>query len=234
MCYSIRVISDLTRYKEIFGAEINQKAFDYLRAQQSEEPKKFIFAPDTDGRVFPKLWAPVVVEHQGERQIRPMRYQLVPYFSKTERYTRKNPKTGKAQEIAGTYNARVESLLTAKAWQRPFQSQHGVLLLSHFYEWVEKDGKKALIKFHPTKSPHIIAPCLWDTWYSEDRETIIQSFAIITRSPNPEVLKMGHDRTPVNLRISDVQAWLNPKEDSAQIINRLSSISSEYYEFEWE
>jgi putative SOS response-associated peptidase YedK len=211
MCFSVQVDMDLKALAKEFKASINQEAYKYFQEAQKRQPKQYKAITD-DGKLFTKLWAPVVIHHKNQNEIRPMRYQLLPSFCKKDKYTRLNPKTNRDIEIKSTYNARIESLNDKKAWQIPFGRYHGVLSVKSFYEWVEdENGQKKILEFYAPNNEKLNLACLFDTWYSADKTDIIQSFAIITRPPEPEVLAAGHDRTPVNLKTENIDKWLNPK-----------------------
>lgn len=206
MCFSVQAEIDLKKMSQLYKAQINEKAFDHFKSFAQKDPKNYKFVEE-DGRIFTKIWAPLIIHHKGKREIRPMRYQLLPHFCETNKYTRINPKTNRSVEIKNTYNARMESLLSGKAWQKPFTNYHAILPTISFYEWVESEGNKLVLEFKPKTKEHMNIACLYDNWFGEDGE-IIQSFAIVTRNPEPEVLEAGHDRTPVNLSHEDLDKWL--------------------------
>ena len=234
MCFSVEVETDLKKITKMFHAKVNNKAFEHFYQLQEEDPLKYKYVYSEDNRVYAKIWAPVICKVRGKLEIRPMRYQLLPHFSPSEKYTRINPKTGREVEIKGTYNARLESLTNARAWIKPFLRQHAILPVKQFYEWVEVQDKKKLISFHPQNEEYILAPCLYDTWYSHDKKKIIQSFAIITTTPAPEVLKMGHDRNPINIRQKSINTWLSPEEHTIdEIISLLKLPKESYYDYRW-
>ena len=88
--------------------------------------------------------------------------------------------------------------------------QHGLLVFEKFYEWVsdEATGKKKIVSFYPEDREMMWAPCLWDRW--TDGEQSLESFAIITTDPPPEISEAGHDRCPLFLREDLIDTWLNP------------------------
>ena len=223
MCFSVQIDMNLKSLASEYKASINNKAYSYFNDAQKRNPKQYK-SIDDDGKLFTKLWAPLIIHHKNQNEIRPMRYQLLPSFSKSNKYTRTIPRTNREVEIKSTYNARIESLVDKKAWQIPFGKYHGVLSVKSFYEWVEdEDGQKKILEFYAPENEKLNLACLFDTWYSEDRQDIIQSFAIITRPPEPEVLKAGHDRTPVNLKPEHIKNWLEPQklkpQELFQILN---------------
>jgi putative SOS response-associated peptidase YedK len=215
MCFSVQVDIDLKKLAYRFDATINEAAFEHFKKLENEDSNKYKYVYPEDQRVFAKVWAPIICEVRGERQIRPMRYQLLPSFCKEERYMRTD-ESGKEMEVKNTFNARLDSLQTAKAWQKPFTRLHAMLPVKKFYEWVPRNGHKAMISFAPQDEEYMLVPCLYDNWYSEDKSKIIQSFAIITDEPRPEVLEMGHDRTPINLNELNLGKWLSPQNNDIQ------------------
>ena len=214
MCFSVQVDIDLKKLSQLYKADINEKAFDHFKSASKKDPKAYKYVED-DGRIFTKIWSPIIIFHKGKREIRPMRYQLLPHFCETSKYTRINPKTQRKVEVKNTYNARMESLLSGKAWQKPFGNYHAILPTLSFYEWVESENGKEVLQFTPKTNEHMNIACLYDNWFGNDGE-IIQSFAIITREPEPEVLAAGHDRTPVNLSQSVIDQWLKADLNSPQ------------------
>src|SRR5690606_40087640 len=91
-----------------------------------------------DDRVFPGLYAPVMVWENGQRVVKPMRYQCRP-CGKPALYDRKFP---------GTYNARRDSL--EGFWAGQFCVTHGIMVATRFYENVEgPDGKNRVLEFTP-------------------------------------------------------------------------------------
>lgn len=153
-----------------------------------------------DRRIFPGIYAPVLVMEDGKRVIKPMRYQCRPQ-GKPAKNDLMYP---------GTYNARRDSL--EKYWKGLFGYSHGLMVANTFYENVEGEGgKNRVLQFTPrTEEPMLIA-CLWSHWSDpQGKEPDLLSFAAITDEPEPEVAAAGHDRTIINIRPENVDAWLNP------------------------
>lgn len=154
-------------------------------------------APE-DNRIFPLVYAPVLVSMDGRKRVLPMRYQCRPE-GKPAFYDRKYP---------GTYNARRDNL--EGFWAPLFGHHHGVVVAERFYENVEgEDGENRVLEFVPRDGSDLYIACLWSHWVGPDGEDLY-SFAAITDEPAPEVAAAGHDRTIVNLKPEHVEAWLNP------------------------
>jgi putative SOS response-associated peptidase YedK len=148
-----------------------------------------------DSRIFPGMYAPVMVLQGGKRILRPMRYQCRPE-GKPALYDRKYP---------GTYNARRDNL--EGFWKGLFGVRHGLMVADVFYENVTgADGKNQILAFTPKTGEPMLIACLWSPW-SGDGEDLL-SFAAITDEPEPEVAAAGHDRTIINIKPEHVDAWL--------------------------
>lgn len=65
---------------------------------------------------------------------------------------------------------------------------------------------------------------LWDRWTDKETGEIIDSFAIITTTPNSLLQKIGHHRSPVILEQSEERLWLDegiPLNDVTALLNPL-------------
>jgi putative SOS response-associated peptidase YedK len=148
-----------------------------------------------DSRIFPGMYAPVMVLERGKRVLRPMRYQCRPE-GKPALYDRKYP---------GTYNARRDNL--EGFWKGLFGVRHGLMVADVFYENVTgPEGKNQVLAFTPKTGEPMLIACLWSPWSGDGEELL--SFAAITDDPEPEVAAAGHDRTIINIKPEHVDAWL--------------------------
>lgn len=158
----------------------------------------------SDSRMWPGSFVPVMIVRDGKREVTPMRYRCRPYYVK-ETFDADRP---------NAYNARMDSL--EGFWRPLFGRQHAVVLINSFYESVDRDGKATEIQFTPDDGEPMIVACLWSEWGEGDDR--LQSFAIITDEPAPEVKAAGHDRLIVRIRPEDVDAWLNPDPNNLQAL----------------
>lgn len=164
---------------------------------------------DRDSRIFPGTYALVMVMENGQRVIKPMRYQCRP-AGKPKFYDTRFP---------GTYNARRDNL--EGFWKGLFGYSHGLMVVSAFYENVSRakmerrellDGEKdenVVLEFRPNTGGEMLVACLWSRWKAPGEPDLL-SFAAITDEPPSEVVAAGHDRCIVPIRRENVDAWLNP------------------------
>ncbi len=170
---------------------------------------------DRDSRIFPGVYAPVIISEDGKLVIKPMRYQC--------RLAGKSANYG--QRFPGTYNARRDSL--KKFWAPAFGHTHGLMVVETFYENVEgPDGKNQVVQFTPRTGEPMLVACLWSHWKDPaGTEPDLLSFAAITDDPEPEVAAAGHDRTIINIKLEHVDAWLNPDPAGLAAFRSLPAMS---------
>jgi putative SOS response-associated peptidase YedK len=153
-----------------------------------------------DSRIFPGVYAYVLIVENGDRVVKPMRYGCRP-AGKPANYDFKFP---------GTYNARRDNL--EAFWRGQFGRTHGVALWWYFYEHVVRDGQDVVLEFSPSTGQLMPVACLYSHWTppagSDERE--LWSFAAITDDPPPEVAAAGHDRCIIPLKGEHLDRWLNP------------------------
>jgi putative SOS response-associated peptidase YedK len=183
-----------------------------------------------DSRIFPGYFAPVLIVENGQRVVKPMRYQCR-IAGKPANYDVKYP---------GTYNARRDSL--NGFWKPCFGYTHGIMLVDVFYENVLRakmegrplaDGEKdenVVLEFRPSNGQQMLVACLWSRWTAPGEPDLL-SFAAITDEPPPEVAAAGHDRCIIPIKEQYLDAWLNPDpKDLAALYAILDDRDRPYYE----
>lgn len=183
-----------------------------------------------DSRIFPGHYAPVLIVENGQRVVKPMRYQCR-IAGKPASYDVKYP---------GTYNARRDNL--EGFWEPLFGHSHAILVISSFYENVsrakmegrtlaagEKD-ENVVLQFEPNPAHDMLVACLWSRWSAEGQPDLL-SFAAITDEPPPEIAAAGHDRCIIPVKPENIDAWLNPDaSDLAAQYAILDDRDRPYYE----
>jgi putative SOS response-associated peptidase YedK len=185
---------------------------------------------DSDSRIYPGYYAPVMVMENGKRVIKPMRYQCRP-AGKPAFYDTKYP---------GTYNARRDNL--EGFWKAQFGYSHGLMVVNAFYEHVVvprrgPDGSPVgsathhvVLEFKPRPVQDMLVACLWSRWTGADAPDLL-SFAAITDEPPAEVAAAGHDRCIIPIKPENIDAWLNPDPKKlADLYAILDDRERPYYE----
>lgn len=170
-----------------------------------------------DSRIYPGHYAPVMVIENGERVIKPMRYQCRP-AGKSALYDAKYP---------GLYNARRDNL--TGFWKGQFGATHGLMVVDRFYENVSTPEGNVILEFRPRSGEPMLVACLWSRWKAEGEAELL-SFAAITSDPPPEVAAAGHDRCIVYIKPENVDRWLQPCGDQEELLSILDDPAPEFYE----
>ena len=182
-----------------------------------------------DARIFPMMYAPVLIRENDKTVIRPMRYACR-LAGKPADYDRRFP---------GTYNARRDSL--DDYWSKVYGQHHAVMVISGFYENVplhlyehrelapDEKPKNLVLEFDPQPSSDMLVACVWDRW-TKANEPDLYSFAAITDEPLPEVAATGHQRTIISLQEKFLQEWLSPGQLSPERLEEiLTAKETPYY-----
>ena len=186
-----------------------ERAKARLADLQRVEPK------DRDSRIFPGVYAPVIVSEGGKLVIKPMRYQCR-LAGKPAFYDSKYP---------GCYNARRDNL--EKFWADQFGHHHAIMVVESFFENVklhdsERREQNIVLQFTPNPPQTMLIACLWSHW-TDPKEPDVRGFAAITDEPPADVAAAGHDRCIINLLPQHVEAWLTPQGRSTQELQSILS-----------
>lgn len=159
-----------------------------------------------DQRLLPSSVAPVIVQDNGKLKLTPMRFSLVPSWSK-------EPKVKFA-----THNARIESILEKPTWKTPFLSQHCVVPMTSFFESAYTGPLAGnIIKFSQENDHLMFAAGIFDFWKDhENPKNSFFSFSVVTRDPSHFILEYGHDRTPIFIKKDFISQWLNPTSKTGE------------------
>jgi putative SOS response-associated peptidase YedK len=164
--------------------------------------------PD-DNRIFPMVYAGVIIRKDGANVLTPMRYFCRPQ-GKPASYDRQFP---------GLYNARRDNL--DKFWKGQFGTHHAVMVVESFYENVAshvmqhreleagETPQNVVLQFTPSPPQAMLIACLWSHWTGAGA-THVNGFAAITDEPPADVAAAGHDRCIINVQPENVDAWLTP------------------------
>jgi putative SOS response-associated peptidase YedK len=187
-----------------------------LSTLRSSEPN------EEDNRIFPFVYAGVIIKQDGHNLLTPMRYHCRP--------------AGKPafldRQFPGLYNARRDNL--EKFWGEQFGSHHAVLVVESFYENVKRHTmehrelhtgeaeENVVLQFKPEPAQTMYIACLWSHW-TDPKEPEVRGFAAITDEPPADVAAAGHDRCIINLKPEHVEAWLTPQNHSTAELQAMLS-----------
>ena len=152
--------------------------------------------------ITPGQTVPVVVQSEAGRQLRMMKWGLVPSWSR-------DPSIG-----FKTINARSETVAEKPTFRAAFKKRHCLVPASGFFEWKTIGKKKLPTLFRPREGLFAFAG-LWETW--EKGGEPLNTFTILTTSAN-EVVTSTHDRMPVILDRADYGTWLDATKGGGELL----------------
>jgi|SRR5580700_111195 putative SOS response-associated peptidase YedK len=196
------------------GGQAGRREAGAGAAEQHDAPEPG--APEP-GASEPGAPEPSPLEHGGVRELRVVRWGLVPFWAKD------------ISIGSRLINARAETVATKPAFRRAFARHRCLLPADGFYEW-EKSGdpKKA------AKQPYYIRredggvlafAGLYELWRDKDRpdddpESWLWTATIITTRAEDEVGRI-HDRMPMVIEPARWADWLDPTATSAEALHGL-------------
>jgi putative SOS response-associated peptidase YedK len=190
-----------------------------------EKNRSLEIVSESEERIFPLHYMTMLcLDDSGEKVVRPVRYLMRPH-NKDEKFD---------AQFSGCYNARFDSLESVPWWADSFRKRHGLILVKKFYENVETKEylkrnslpadqlkqKKIVLCFQPDNVEYMFIPTIWDEWKATGQPHLY-SAALITDQPAPEIAMAGHDRTPVFLKESVIEDWLNCQGKSPEAIRKV-------------
>ncbi|MEI6078067.1 MAG: SOS response-associated peptidase [Verrucomicrobiota bacterium] len=168
----------------------------------------------------PRAKAPVLVWENGQPVLKPMRWGLIPSWSKDETIGDK------------LTNARADTITEKPSYRRPFEKQRCLIPADGFYEWQTTATGKQPFRFTRKDGGFFCMAGLWEKWHRPPRMDefdlgddaaagqVVETFTIITTEPNPMVAAV-HDRMPVILSPEHFQWWLQPDRFEPQFLKTL-------------
>ena len=160
--------------------------------------------------IAPTQVAPVVVCENGQTELKPMRWGLIPHWADHEKIGHK------------LFNARSETAAQKPAFREAWRKRHCLIPADGFYEWNHRNGRRQPFHFHLQDHSLFCFAGLWERWQRppvkqtelfveafEAQPPVLETFTILTASPNACV-EPYHDRMPVIMDIDKAAEWFAP------------------------
>lgn len=154
----------------------------------------FDFRPNWNAA--PSQQLPVIIDADGELQMHPMQWGLIPAWLKP----------GEKPKVA-PINARSETIAEKPMFRNLIKRKRCLVPANGFYEWKRTGGPKQPFFIHLADEPIMLMAGLYDVCAGEDGEQQ-SSYTIITGAPN-DVMAEIHDRMPMIIRPDDVELWMD-------------------------
>ncbi len=199
---SSRQPEDLVEEFEIRGSDL-----PHLEPDFNVAPTKEVYAVVERP---PSSEAAPEQEQEPERQLRVLKWGLVPFWAK-------DPKVGSRM-----INARMETVAEKPAYRRAFERRRAILPADGYFEWYPTDQQTKSGK--PRKQPYFIRPAdggvlamagLYEIWRDpekaeDDPSRFMWTCTVLTTSAE-DSLGHIHDRMPLMLPPEKYAEWLDPR-----------------------
>jgi putative SOS response-associated peptidase YedK len=157
----------------------------------------------------PTQWLPVFRIHpQRGPELARLRWGLIPSAARS------------AAIGARLINARGETLGERSAFRAAFRRRRCLIPMAGFYEWQRAGATKLPYYVHLLNAEIFGVAGLYEYWPGTDGADPIESYAIITTRAN-EIVARLHDRMPVILDEKDHAAWLDPTNETTDVLQPL-------------
>lgn len=177
MCGRFSITGDLDFYAEYFGVD-----------EVLAEPL------DKSWNVAPTDPVYVIAERDGQRQLRSMRWGLVPHWAKDT----------KSIHI----NARSETVATTAAFRDSFSRKRCLIPADGFYEWESPEqGRTPHWVYRADGHPMVFAG-IWASRLDPETGEWHRTCSIITKDAEGAISSI-HDRMPVSLSADVWESWLD-------------------------
>ena len=117
------------------------------------------------------------------------------------------------------FNARIETVLTSRAFKGPIRKQRSIIPVDGFIEWKTHGKSKTPYYVNTADGSPLLFAGIWENWRDQ-----VFSCAIITQ-PATDEFKDIHHRMPLSLTVDQSLEWLDLDGDGSELISRFSGQS---------
>jgi putative SOS response-associated peptidase YedK len=187
------------------GRFVNIEKFEKLAVNYSAKPFK---GQEWHGsyNIAPTQMIPVIVEEPEGRELRLMKWGLVPFWAK-------DAKIGNSM-----INARAETIKDKPGFRDSFKNKRCIIPAHGFFEWRKLTSAKEPYYFSPQEGMFSLAG-LWSAWVSPENIEL-ETCTIVTTDAN-KIVKPIHDRMPVILEHNSMATWLSPTTKPKELLEIL-------------
>ena len=146
--------------------------------------------------IAPTTMIDVVVPRETGRDLRAMRWGLIPsWWKKT------------AKQAPSTFNARAETVATKPMFRAAFKRSRCLIPASGYYEWKATPTGKQPYYISARDASVLSFAGLWDDWRDIETGEAVKSCTIIVADANALTRRI-HDRMPVLVTPAQFEPWL--------------------------
>jgi putative SOS response-associated peptidase YedK len=163
---------------------------------------------EPDYNVAPTRRIYTVMEHKDERELRLVRWGLVPSWAKDTK--------GGSRLI----NARAETVAVKPSFRSAFAKRRCLIPADGYYEWMTEGKAKQPYYIYRTDGGILAFAGLYELWRNQEvpddhEDAWYWSGTIITTDATDEIGKI-HDRTPMVIAPGDWAEWLDPANNDKE------------------
>lgn len=177
--------------------EALRQVFGYV--EQPNFPARYNVAPTQP--------VPVVINENGARHFRLMRWGFIPSWVKDPR------------KFTLLINARAETVQEKPAFKNAIRRRRCLIPADGYYEWQNAGGRKQPYFIHPRAGGPIGFAGLAESWMGPNGEEM-DTVAIITAEASAG-MSVLHHRVPVTIAPERFEQWLDCSSDSASEVMQL-------------
>lgn len=155
----------------------------------------FDFKPNWNAAPTQQL--PVIINAEGELQMHPMQWGLIPGWVKPGDKPKVSP-----------INARSETIAEKPMFRNLVKRRRCLIPANGFYEWKQTGGPKQPYLIHLVDQPIMLMAGLFDVRTGDDGEDQ-PTYTIIT-GPSNDVMAEVHNRMPMIIHPEDIEEWMDP------------------------
>lgn len=156
--------------------------------------------------------APVIYREDSGFNISPMRWWLHPSWSPEQ-----------PNQKFAMFNARIETVLTSRAFQGPVRHRRAIIPVSGFVEFKTQGKQKQPFYVQAASGETLAVAAMWECWQNQ-----VWSTSMITQAASESFAEV-HDRMPLSLNAEQVARWMNPEEDVTSLLQELRGQSAELH-----
>ena len=158
--------------------------------------------------IAPAQLSPILIQENDSRIVRPMKWGLIPSWSKDE--------TMGAKLI----NARSETLLEKPSFQNLVPRNRCVVISDGYYEWQRRgSATKQPVYIHHPRGRLLPMAGLWSAWTSSAGDELL-TYTVITTVAKKSIVHI-HTRMPVILHSGDLDTWLGSDQNPVHAASNL-------------
>ena len=164
--------------------------------------------PPPSWNVAPTDPVPVVVERGGARELRTLRWGLIPSWADDRRIASR------------LINARAETVGEKPAFRAALARRRCLVPADGWYEWRTEGGRKQPFFISARSGEGVAFAGLYEVWRDPESDELVRTCAVVTAAASEE-LRHLHERMPVVLRAGAWDPWLDAAYDDVEAVRGL-------------